>query len=157
MTMTEGLVQCPDKPMLEDLLARFESCRNFFDPQGSKVPSFFVRIPARNGSHLTLQTQQVHKVVLSAMIHGNECGPLREIVRFLENQKIQAQAWAAENHSGNELPVAISVVLGNPAAGLAGKRFLEQDLGRMFHADAPESYEKQRARSLMPFFGPFEQ
>ncbi|VVD92145.1 Succinylglutamate desuccinylase [Pandoraea eparura] len=79
--------------------------------------------------------------ILSCGIHGDETAPIEIVDRMLRD--------IADGHL--TLRERVLVVLGNPDAVRAGKRYLEYDLNRLFHgahAKRPESPAVQRAREL---------
>ncbi|MCG8708229.1 succinylglutamate desuccinylase [Brenneria sp. 4F2] len=80
-------------------------------------------------------------VVLSAGIHGNETAPIELLSGLVDDLLAGKQA----------LSVRLLVVLGNPPAMRAGKRYLSGDMNRMFggrHAQYAESGESVRAAQL---------
>ena len=83
-------------------------------------------------------TRHDRHVVFGVMTHGDEVGPLPAALRLMA-----ALADGSLRYGG-----ALTVLLGNPEAGLAGRRYLEADLNRVF-LDGPHSHERQRAREMM--------
>lgn len=85
------------------------------------------------------------RLMLSAGVHGDETLPIEMLARLL--------AWLAE--SPRRLSLDVLIVIGNPPAISAGRRFLEADLNRMFRADRSslgemaQASEAARADSLM--------
>ncbi|MCR1000895.1 succinylglutamate desuccinylase [Serratia rubidaea] len=80
-------------------------------------------------------------VLLSAGIHGNETAPI-ELLNQLVSDVL---------HGKRRLAVRLLVVLGNPAAMRAGRRYLHADMNRMFggrYRDFPASGETARAQQL---------
>lgn len=80
-------------------------------------------------------------LVLSAGIHGDETAPIELLMSLLADLL----------HGQQPLAVRLLLVLGNPAAMAAGKRYLEVDLNRLFggrHRDFAHSLEAQRAHCL---------
>lgn len=86
--------------------------------------------------------------ILSCGIHGDETAPI-EIVDGILRDIADARLTLRER---------VLVVLGNPDAVRAGKRYLEYDLNRLFqgaHATRAESPAVQRARELEVIVGQF--
>ena len=79
-------------------------------------------------------------LVFGSMTHGDEVGSLPGVVRAIE------QLQDGSLHFGGRL----TFFIGNPEAGLQRKRFLEQDLNRMFMQRDDDAHEVRRARDLMP-------
>ena len=79
-------------------------------------------------------------VVLCGNIHGNEVGSLPGLVELAEHIAIGTLCF----------PHKLTVMLGNPEAALANKRFLETDLNRCFLDRPEDTHETRRARELMP-------
>lgn len=79
-------------------------------------------------------------IVVSGMIHGDEVGSLPAIVRVCE-----ALANGQLHYGGR-----LTLLIGNPEAGLADARFLEHDLNRVFTKTPPQSHEGQRAQAILP-------
>lgn len=80
-------------------------------------------------------------LVLSAGIHGDETAPIELLVALLDALLTGQQPLA----------VRLLLVLGNPAAMAAGKRYLEVDLNRLFggrHREVAQRVEAQRAHFL---------
>nr|WP_282451022.1 succinylglutamate desuccinylase [Marinobacter bryozoorum] len=80
-------------------------------------------------------------LILSAGIHGNETAPI-ELLNGLVNDLLQGR-----------LPprIPLLLVLGNPPAMVAGERFIEHNLNRLFCAawqDYPDCHETRRADQL---------
>ncbi|VVE12392.1 succinylglutamate desuccinylase [Pandoraea terrigena] len=86
--------------------------------------------------------------ILSCGIHGDETAPIEIVDGILRD--------IADGHL--TLRERVLVVLGNPDAVRAGKRYLEYDLNRLFqgaHAKRAESPAVQRARELEVIVGQF--
>lgn len=79
-------------------------------------------------------------LVLSILIHGDEVGPVPAALDFMEQLQPRESAFKGR----------VTLVLGNRRAALLNRRFTEQDLNRVFLAEAPDSFEKNRAAELMP-------
>jgi succinylglutamate desuccinylase len=79
-------------------------------------------------------------LVFGSMVHGDEVGSLPAVVSVAE-----ALVSGALRHAGR-----VTLFVGNPEAGLAGQRFLEDDLNRVFTTDPPDTHEGRRARVLRP-------
>lgn len=80
-------------------------------------------------------------LLLSCAIHGDETAPIEMIDRLIE----------AIGDGLLEPSASVLLVVGNPAAILAGKRFVEHDMNRLFDGQwrAKEDLEEaQRAREL---------
>ncbi len=79
-------------------------------------------------------------LVVGSMVHGDETGSLPAVVAV-------ARALA---DGTLRYPGRFTAFVGNPEAGLADARFLEDDLNRVFVADPPDSHEGRRAREIRP-------
>ena len=79
-------------------------------------------------------------LVIGSMVHGEEMGTLPAVVAVAE-----ALVAGTLKHAGR-----VTFFVGNPEAGLAGQRFLEADLNRVFTDDPPDCHEGRRARELKP-------
>ncbi|MGM0571823.1 succinylglutamate desuccinylase [Marinobacter sp.] len=80
-------------------------------------------------------------LILSAGIHGNETAPI-ELLNALVNDLLQGRLRPG---------IPLLLILGNPPAMVAGERFLEHNLNRLFCGawqDYPEGYETRRAGQL---------
>lgn len=79
-------------------------------------------------------------VAFGAMVHGDEVGSLPAVNRIVAELRSGALAYGG----------IATFFVGNPEAGLAGKRFLDSDLNRTFYAQTGDDHEHRRARALMP-------
>lgn len=80
-------------------------------------------------------------LILSAGIHGNETAPI-ELLNGLVNDLVGERLHPR---------TPLLLILGNPPAMVAGERFLEHNLNRLFCGawdDYPDSYETRRAGQL---------
>lgn len=80
-------------------------------------------------------------LVLSAGIHGNETAPV-ELLNRLVNSILDGQITVT---------IPLLLILGNPPAMVAGSRFVEHNLNRLFCGawrDYPQGYESRRAAQL---------
>jgi succinylglutamate desuccinylase len=77
-------------------------------------------------------------LVIGSVVHGDEVGSLPAVIRVME--AIDAGALT--------VPGRLTIFLGNPEAALAGRRFLETDLNRMFVPEPPDTLEGRRSRVL---------
>lgn len=92
----------------------------------------------------------------SALIHGDEVGPLEGLLDVME-----ALSQGKLSFRGR-----VTCLLGNPEAARAGRRFLEDDLNRVFRALTPEeeaagaaalpTHEARRAQELAPLLDSFD-
>lgn len=89
---------------------------------------------------LTLGSQKTH-IVFGALIHGNEVGSLPAVLKTLQRLLTGQIPYKGK----------VSFFLGNKPAALAGKRFIDQDLNRLFgtFTHEPANPERQRAKQLM--------
>lgn len=90
----------------------------------------------------------VGRVLVVAGTHGNEI-----------NAPWLLEAWQREPDSAPRTPLRLEWRLGNPAARVAGRRYLERDLNRSFdpallQASGPVPLEVERARQLLADCGP---
>jgi succinylglutamate desuccinylase len=86
-------------------------------------------------------SEQEHNVILSAGIHGDETAPI-EILSRLVNDLARG---------ATPLRARLLVLFGNIAAMRAGRRYLDDDLNRLFngaHHATPNSLEAPRAAAL---------
>jgi succinylglutamate desuccinylase len=93
--------------------------------------------PAHSGN----DTENPQSVLLSAGVHGDETAPIEMLSRVVADI------------AGGRLALAcrVLVVLGNVAAMRAGRRYLDDDLNRLFggrHERVPPSRETPRAAAL---------
>ncbi len=79
-------------------------------------------------------------LVFGSLVHGDEVGSLPAVVRVIEALRSGALKFGGR----------VTFFLGNPEAGLAGVRFLESDLNRVFVDSAADDHEGRRARQLRP-------
>lgn len=77
-------------------------------------------------------------VVFGIMTHGDEVGPLPAALRMMAGLDDGTVSFGG----------AATFTIGNPEAGLEGRRFLEADLNRVF-LDGPSSHERTRAEEMM--------
>ncbi len=101
----------------------------------------------RDDSAASYRWQATHRgsdhafhVVVSCLVHGNEVGSLPGVNRVL------AALRSGELSYGG----TFTVLIGNPEAGLVDRRFLEQDLNRMFGNLDGDAHECRRAAELAP-------
>ncbi|MEM9193899.1 MAG: succinylglutamate desuccinylase/aspartoacylase family protein [Myxococcota bacterium] len=111
--------------MLKDLLGRFAALRAPGPYEGRWI------------HHHPASTHDFH-IVFGVMTHGDEVGPLPAALRLMAEL-----ADGTTPYGG-----AVTVTIGNPEAGLKGRRFLEDDLNRVF-IEGPPSHERRRAREMM--------
>ena len=78
-------------------------------------------------------------VAFGVLTHGDEVGPLPAALGLIEDLDAGRLAFGGR----------LTIIAGNPEAALAGRRFLEADLNRVF-TEGPDSLERRRARELMP-------
>ena len=114
---------------VKDYLDRFEKLSNLHP--GGAPWSFRIDF-GRHDKH----------IMLGGIIHGNEVGSLPALTELAE------RLLAGDILYGG----SVSIVLGNVEACVAGERFIEADLNRVFLKGAPDSAEKMRALELMPLF-----
>lgn len=88
-------------------------------------------------------------LVLSVGVHGNETGPI-ELVNELVKAILTGQLT---------LGIRVLVLIGNPVAANAGKRFCEVNLNRLFHGgwQSYDGFEAQRAKRLEQAISDFYQ
>lgn len=101
-----------------------------------------VELPARGILHVTAARQPASRVLVSVGIHGDETGPIELLAQVL--QQLSAAPGMLAKH--------LLVVLGNPDAVAAGKRFIDVDLNRLFREQAqtaPYRAEAARAAAIM--------
>jgi succinylglutamate desuccinylase len=91
-------------------------------------------------AHTHMGEKHAYHVAFGSMIHGDEVGSLPAVNRIV------GELVRGELSYGG----IATFFVGNPEAGLAGRRFLESDLNRTFYAQKGEDHEHRRARALMP-------
>lgn len=79
-------------------------------------------------------------LVVGSMIHGDEVGSLPAVVAVVDDLVAGRLTFGGR----------LTLFVGNPEAGLAGQRFLESDLNRVFHDGAPDTHEGRRGREIRP-------
>ncbi|MFT6147087.1 MAG: succinylglutamate desuccinylase [Myxococcota bacterium] len=101
----------------------------------------------RDDANASYRWQATHRgaehafhVVVSCLVHGNEVGSLPGINRVLSALRSGELAYGG----------TFTVVVANPEAGLVDRRFLEQDLNRMFGNLNGDVHECRRAAELAP-------
>lgn len=109
------------------VLDRFDEVRQ---PGPFDYPHHHHHDGGRHGFHL----------VIGAIIHGNEVGSLPSVISLIESL-----GDGSVDYGGR-----LTILLGNPEAALADRRFLDVDLNRVFFDDAPAGHERDRARAIMP-------
>lgn len=105
---------------------------------------FKVRLPARGIMQVVSSSHMLRRprLLLSVGIHGDETAPIEML----------AQLLAALEHEPHALAVDLMVAVGNMAAIVEGKRFIDADLNRMFRddrGDLASAAEAVRADVLM--------
>jgi succinylglutamate desuccinylase len=105
---------------------------------------FTASLPARGILQLTSGNHILRRprLLLSVGIHGDETAPIEMLAHLLN-------ALAAEPHA---LAVDLMVVVGNLAAIVEGKRFIDADMNRMFRTERGElqsAAEAARADTIM--------
>ena len=99
-------------------------------PAPGLLPDVISRDGGKHGYH----------VVFGCIIHGDEVGSLPAAARLLDGLDAGTISYGGR----------VSVLLGNRPAALAGVRFLEEDLNRVFLPGPARSAEHRRALALMP-------
>jgi predicted deacylase len=80
-------------------------------------------------------------IVLGAIVHGNEVGPLEGFLKILSLLEDGSISYGGK----------LTLFLGNVEAAQQGKRFLDYDLNRSFGDQSPSTgRERKRALELMP-------
>lgn len=75
---------------------------------------------------------------ITLLIHGDEVGPLRPVIHFLEKLE---QGFGLKNQR-------LCFALGNRQAAEQGVRYIKWDLNRIFHRSEDSCYELKRAQDL---------
>ncbi len=90
----------------------------------------------------TKQLAQQQLLILSAGIHGNETAPMELL-----------QGWSRDLFNGNlSINCALLLIIGNPTAAVNSKRFMQQNLNRLFNLSLlsnPENIEQHRALEII--------
>lgn len=84
--------------------------------------------------------QHATHIVFGSLVHGDEVGSLPAVIQVIEALRSGALTFGGR----------VTFFLGNPEAGLAGVRFLESDLNRVFVDSAADDHEGRRSRQLRP-------
>ncbi len=79
-------------------------------------------------------------IAIGAIIHGNEVGSLPSVISLIEGL----------NDGSIDYGGRLTILLGNPEAAIADRRFLDVDLNRVFVDNPPPGHESDRSRELMP-------
>jgi succinylglutamate desuccinylase len=85
------------------------------------------------------QGSVVARFIISLVVHGDETGPLQLVLNLL----------AAWQQLGASPPVELTLVLGNLEAWALNKRYVEQDMNRLFAAHAPQASTTDARRALV--------
>jgi succinylglutamate desuccinylase len=117
--------------------------------QGLSLEQYFAKFrelekqhpgPINSSIQLKAKKPKGPHFVIGCAMHGDEIGCLPPVIEAIE-----------EILSGKiTFNGTLTVFWGNRKASLLNKRFLEQDLNRVFLEQAPASYEKDRAKEIMP-------
>ncbi|MES2932731.1 MAG: succinylglutamate desuccinylase [Pseudomonadota bacterium] len=86
------------------------------------------------------------RVLISVGVHGDETGPI-EMLQQLLNQLLEQLA-----HTPTLLAADLLLIVGNPAAIVQGRRYVDADLNRMFsqeRGDLGQAQEAGRADQIM--------
>ncbi len=115
---------------LEEHLSYFASLEKKYP--GPFAKSISIQLGSQSSPHL----------FVGCMIHGDEIGCLPAVNDFF-NSTIERSTFKG----------TLTVFIGNPKAAFVKKRFIEQDLNRVFTNSAPDSSEKLRAQEIMKHLG----
>jgi succinylglutamate desuccinylase len=115
---------------LEEHLSHFASLEKKYP--GPFAKSISIQLGSQSSPHL----------FVGCMIHGDEIGCLPAVNDFF-NSTIERSTFKG----------TLTVFIGNPKAAFVKKRFIEQDLNRVFTNSAPDSSEKLRAQEIMKHLG----
>ena len=125
------------KELIEEALTRFEETGDQWASGYGTMVKHSSYVYLWNPPSVTIKPKKTIGLTLQAITHGNEVGgivSLTECMKLLHAGVVKA-----------EIPLAF--VLGNPAAALENRRFLETDLNRSFGSKS-QSLEGQRAAHL---------
>lgn len=105
---------------------------------------FAVQLPAPGILQVRAPTRasRRQRLLLSVGVHGDETAPIEILACLLETLRQEPHALAVD----------LMAVVGNPLAIAQGKRFVDDDLNRLFHPErtaAQGSVEVQRAAVIM--------
>lgn len=126
------------KNLIEQALASFEAVADQWGSGFGAMVKHSAYVYLWHPPVVTHKPRKSIGLTLQAITHGNEVGgilSLTECMRLLHGGVIKP-----------EMPLAF--VLGNPAAALENRRFLESDLNRSFGSKDHSSLEGQRALHL---------
>lgn len=129
--------------LVQNSLHRFELLCDHWPAKAGRMEKranyAYIWYPVQRAIRPPDQTKPI-LLTLQAITHGNEYGGIEVLLAFLE--LLAAGLLKIDQPMG--------FILGNTAAALAGRRFLEADLNRSFGQSQTILWEHQRAKELEP-------